>query len=117
MKKKKTKSEPAPRFRLRAVVGLKYPVGDSLQVVLDAGGMSKLTNAQAAELDCKTPQAGEWCDDMPEGSVDAFIAKGAIERVEVDADGLAVDKLDAYLSGGIPAEELSAVFASVEDEG
>lgn len=68
--------------RMRAKRGFLYPVGaESLQMVIDAGGLSKLTPAQLATVAFKAVSPGDWCDDMPEGSLALYLARGEVERV------------------------------------
>jgi len=62
-----------------------YPEpGKSLEIVYEAGGRSKLTAEQRAQVRIKEVAPGEWCDDFPIKTRDHFIAKGAIEFVHVE---------------------------------
>ena len=69
--------------RLRALNGMTYPIGSSLELVRKAGGISKLTDDQRASLKVRRVQSGEWCDDLPAESVDGLVASRDVEVVEV----------------------------------
>ncbi len=74
--------------RLRAVTaGLSYPCAADLEMVREAGGMSKLTKENHAKVKARErkPKVGEWCDDMPAESVAYQLLRGRIEEVEVEA--------------------------------
>ena len=72
--------------RLRAVKGLVYPEPNSLELVRNAGGLSKLTAEQRKKVRLRRLKAGDWCDDLPPESVNHLIAKGGVERVQVDEE-------------------------------
>lgn len=72
--------------RLRVVGGrasFTYPVGASLDRIRQAGGRSKLTDAERAGLTTRTVYPGDWCDDMPSESAAVYLERGWIERVTV----------------------------------
>ena len=67
------------RVKTRAMT---YPAdAASLQAVRDAGGVSKLTDAERARLKFKTVPVGGRCDDMPPESVARYLERGEIEAV------------------------------------
>lgn len=67
----------------RAVRGLKYPAdAASLQIVLDAGGASKVAAADRGRVTWKVVEAGARCDDVPACSRPRLLAAGTITRVE-----------------------------------
>lgn len=68
--------------RLRAVKGLLYPDAKSLDTVLKAGGLSKLSDEQRESVVLKRVEAGAWCDDVPEESRAGLLKRGHIEVVE-----------------------------------
>lgn len=69
--------------RLRTTVGLRYPVGDSLKKAKKAGGLSKMTNEERAELEFKDVPAGGYCDDYPKGrQLDRDLKSGKVYRVD-----------------------------------
>jgi hypothetical protein len=73
--------------------GFRYPVGaDSLRLVREAGGLSKLTPEQLATVTFKRVEVGEDCSDMPAESVASRIARGEIERVDGPAAAPATKK-------------------------
>ena len=67
--------------KYRALVGLMYPTPASLKLVLKAGGISKLSEAQREKVTLKNVNAGALCDDIPEKSIKSLVAKGEIEEV------------------------------------
>lgn len=69
--------------RLRAKVGITYPVGDSVEVIRKAGGIRKLSPEKRARLNFKRANPGDWCDDIPDAPRGAYLAAGKIEEVEV----------------------------------
>lgn len=77
------------KTRLKARVGITYPVGDSVKVIAKAGGIRNLTPAQRAALTLKRVEKDGYCDDIPEigpnGSNPkaAYLAAGRIEEVKV----------------------------------
>ncbi len=73
------------RTRLRSVLGHEYPVGESLARVKRAGGLHNMTAEQIASLDIKRVPPGGWCDDIPKECRPAFLQRGKIVEVEVDA--------------------------------
>lgn len=73
------------RTRLRSVLGHTYPVGESVARIKRAGGLHRMTAAQVASLDMKVVPPGGWCDDIPKECRPAFLLRGKIEEVEVDA--------------------------------
>ncbi len=75
------------RTRLRTITGHSYPVGESRSLVKKAGGIRKLTEQQRASLKIKQVVPGGWIDDMPYEPRKAFLARGTIEEIEVDANG------------------------------
>lgn len=70
--------------RLKAVIGLTYPEPKSLELVLEAGGLSKLTAKQRAKVKLRYVKPGEWCDDLPECSRDHLITKGSVIKVAIE---------------------------------
>ena len=73
--------------RLRALNGIDYPDAESLDIMLRAGGSSKLTDEQREKLE-KTMkmtrrEVGEWCDDMPKKARARYLASGDVEEVDV----------------------------------
>ena len=71
--------------RLRATTrGFSYPADDeSLRLVREAGGMSKLSPEARAKVRTKHVPPGGWCDDMPAESVPLRVARGEVEHVPV----------------------------------
>ena len=67
--------------KYRALVGLIYPTPASLKLVLKAGGISKLSEAQREKVTLKNVNAGALCDDIPEKSIKDLLAKGSIKEV------------------------------------
>jgi hypothetical protein len=67
--------------KYRALVGLLYPTPDSLKLVLKAGGISKLSEAQREKVTLKNVNAGALCEGIPEKSIKSLLAKGEIEEV------------------------------------
>ena len=67
--------------KYRATVGLSYPTPASLKIVLAAGGISKLSEAQREKVTLKNVKAGALCDDIPEKSIKGLLAQGSIEEV------------------------------------
>jgi hypothetical protein len=59
--------------------GFNYPIGDSLTLVREAGGLSRLTPDQISSLVMKRVEIGECCDDMPADSAAILLARGDIE--------------------------------------
>lgn len=70
--------------RLKAKVGLMYPVGAGLAALRAAGGFSRMTPEARAAVEFKRVQPGEYCDDIPTESLEARLALGDVERVTVD---------------------------------
>jgi len=68
--------------RLRALTGLRYPDAKSLPIVLAAGGMSKLSEAQRKKVKLGEVKPGGWCDDLPATSRAHLIRAGKVEEVE-----------------------------------
>lgn len=70
--------------RLRAKRGLSYPAdAESLRLVREAGGFSKLSKEARARVRVKHVNPGGDCSDMPEESVPLRLARGEVERVAV----------------------------------
>jgi hypothetical protein len=69
--------------RLRAVTGLSYPDAKSLEIVLRAGGMSKLSGEQRKKIKRREVKPGDWCDDLPEISRAYRLGRGDVEEVDV----------------------------------
>ncbi len=67
--------------RLRARTYIVYPDADSRAVVLEAGGLSKLTPEARAGVTMREVNAGDFCDDLPESKVQEFLERGFIEEV------------------------------------
>ena len=65
--------------RYRAVVDLTYPAPGSLKAVLDAGGLSKMTDEQRAKVTFKRVKAGSYTDHIPEKSIKALLKDGSIK--------------------------------------
>ncbi len=86
MAKKKTakKTTAEKRTRLRARVGLNYPTPQSLAIVNQAGGLSKLTPEQRAKVKTKRVEAGGWCDDVPASALPYLLQARKVEEVEVE---------------------------------
>lgn len=72
------------KSRLRALVGLTYPVGASVKMVREAGGIRNLSPEQRDKLRMKRVEPGDWCDDLPPNDVKAFLEgnRPKIERVK-----------------------------------
>ena len=72
--------------RLRAVVEMWYPDAKSLPVVVEAGGMSKLTAEQREKVKThiRHVKPGEWCDDLPECDRAIRLERGDVVEVEAD---------------------------------
>ena len=70
--------------RLRAVKGISYPDAKSLPIVVEAGGMSKLTAEQREQVKIRNVKPGEWCDDLPGISRDHMLSSGSVEEIEAD---------------------------------
>lgn len=76
--------------RLRALNGINYPAdAESLDIMLRAGGFSKLTYEQREKMK-KTMrmtrrEAGDWCDDMPKKARARYLSSGDVEEIEVAA--------------------------------
>ena len=68
--------------RLRALVGLTYPHPDSLDMVKQAGGISKLSEEQRKKLKMVDRKAGQFCDDMPKSSIKSQLKQKNVEIVE-----------------------------------
>ena len=75
--------KPKPTTRLRAVIGLSYPVGESLKRVMEVGGLRNLTPEESASLTMRRVIPGGWCDDIPMEPRAAFLRAGKIEEVTV----------------------------------
>lgn len=80
------KRTKAPSYRVLAD-GLLYPVGVSLDRVVAAGGLSKLTAEELATVTVHTPAVGDIVDDIPPMSVSWLLAQGQIEAVDPAGDG------------------------------
>jgi hypothetical protein len=72
--------------RLRVVRrALTYPAdAESLRLVREAGGLSKLSPEAREKVRMKEVKPGEWCDDLPAESVEGRLLRGDVERVTVD---------------------------------
>jgi len=80
--------------RLRAIRELTYPDAKSLPIVLEAGGVSKLTAVVDADgvqhltndigevVVLKTVKPGDWCDDLPAVSRSNRLERGDVEEVD-----------------------------------
>ena len=73
--------------RLRALHGLLYPDAKSLPIVLEAGGMSKLSEEQLEKVTLRRVKPGQWCDDLPEVSRAYRLERGHVEEVDVSPAG------------------------------
>lgn len=62
--------------------GFTYPIGESLAMVREAGGLSRLTPEQRGSLTLKRVEIGECCDDMPAESAAIFLSRGEIETYD-----------------------------------
>lgn len=62
-----------------AVVGIDYPSPESLEMVLKAGGRSKLTPEQRERLAIVNVAPGEECVGIPVVSVEKELRKGRIK--------------------------------------
>ena len=69
--------------RYRAVMSLTYPAPGSLKVVLAAGGLSKLSDAQREKVTFKRVKAGGYADNLPEKSIKWLLEGGIIKPVGV----------------------------------
>jgi len=70
--------------RLKAKIGLTYPDASSLEIVREAGGLSKLTPEQRAKVKLREIKPGEWCDDVPKESREHLIEKGTVVLVQIE---------------------------------
>lgn len=62
--------------------GFFYPADpESVRLVREAGGLSKLTQAQRAEVRMKSVAIGEDCSDMPSESLALRLSRGEVERI------------------------------------
>lgn len=68
------------RFRVRAGRP-SWPTGKSLALVVDRGGIKKLTDEERASLELRRPHHGEEVDDVPLASVEWLVEQGYIEPV------------------------------------
>ena len=75
-------------MKLIARKGLTYPVGASVDLINEAGGIRNLTEEQRASLTMKRVAPGDRCDDVPTTDPtggnprDAFLASGAIQEIK-----------------------------------
>lgn len=69
--------------RLKAVRGLEYPDARSLEIVREAGNLSKLTSEQRSRIRLKRVEPGGWCDDIPSESLQHYLENGAVVSVTV----------------------------------
>ena len=83
-KKTAKKKATATKTRLRALVGLNYPTPQSLAIVNQAGGLSKLTTEQRTKVKNKRVEAGGWCDDVPASALPYLLQARQVEEVEVE---------------------------------
>ena len=83
-KKTAKKKATATKTRLRALVGLDYPTPQSLSIVNEAGGLSKLTPEQRKKVKTKRVEAGGWCDDIPASALPYLLQARQVEEVEVE---------------------------------
>ena len=58
--------------------GFRYPVGASLDRVREAGGVSKLTDAEKKALVWKEVSIGDDCSDMPAESLAHYLQRGDV---------------------------------------
>lgn len=70
----------SPKTRLRALVGLNYPVGRSLTLVRKRG-LKNFSAEEVAKLDIKRVEPGGYCDDAPKEMISSWLTNGKIERV------------------------------------
>jgi hypothetical protein len=69
--------------QLIAVIGFAYPAdAESLRLVREAGGLSKLTKSQRGKAKYKRVEPGEDCSDMPAESVAVYLSRGEVTRVD-----------------------------------
>jgi hypothetical protein len=74
----------AERIRVKRR-GFTYPGDpDSLRLVREAGGLSKLTPEARARVRMKEVAVGDFCDDMPAEAQARYLERGDLERVTVD---------------------------------
>lgn len=65
-----------------AVNGFAYPAdAESLRLVREVGGFSKLTDEQRAAVRYKRVAPGEDCSDMPAESLAVYLERGEVVRV------------------------------------
>ena len=84
MAKKTAKKKAATtKTRYRALVGLDYPTPQSLAIVNQAGGLSKLTPEQRAKVKTKRVEPGGWCDDVPASALPYLLEAQKVEEVEI----------------------------------
>lgn len=70
--------------RLRAKTrGFKYPIGDDVALVREAGGLGQLSDdVRRAVWDrMKEVKIGEFCDDMPAEAAARYLERGDLELV------------------------------------
>jgi hypothetical protein len=58
-----------------------WPVGDSLRLVREAGGLRHVAPADRARLRFRTCAAGDVVTDVPAESIETLIAQGVIVEV------------------------------------
>lgn len=85
--------------RLRAVKGLMYPDANSLPIVREAGGLSRLTPEQRKKVKLREISSGDWCDDLPEESREHLIKKGTVVVVQTSEVPKTKKTRKAFLKG------------------
>ena len=74
----------AERIRVKRR-GFTYPADpESLRLVREGGGLSKLTPEDRARVRMKEVAIGDFCDDMPAEAQARYLERGDLERVTVD---------------------------------
>lgn len=63
--------------------GFSYPIGESLTLVRQAGGILKIRDDERASLTMREVGVGDYCDDMPEDAKARYLERGDLELVPV----------------------------------
>lgn len=73
-----------------------YPADmQSLHIIQAAGGVSKITDEQRAQLKFKTVRPGDDCSDMPASSREIFLERGWIEEIREHSPIPVVEETEA----------------------
>lgn len=62
---------------------MKYPDGDSIAKVVEAGGLKNMTPEERSDVVLREMHPGDFCDDFPESLRSDYLARGFLESVEV----------------------------------